>query len=189
MAIDVAAVAAYTKNRLAVDDPETQRILDRATSVVEDFCEWHVKPIKANHVITLDGPGGRKLPLPTQKVDQLHSVVEDGIALNVAELVRSQTKPVLLEKKSGACWSTNPSSIVVTMTHGYAEDEAMAYDMAVLDACDRFSQMVGTVNVNGLKRYDVDDIKREWFDPRSSEIHSVVINERLLRPYRLIEAL
>jgi len=49
--------------------------------------------------------------------------------------------------------------------------------------------MVGTGQVNGLKRYDVDDIKREWFDPSKSggEIQKSTINERLVEQFRLLE--
>jgi hypothetical protein len=180
--LTAADVELYTKGRLlssGSDGVETTRILNRALAAARRYCEWHVTPVKAIHVVTLDGPCGRVLMLPTLRLapNGLTSVVEDGVTLNLADIRVSAGGPVRLRKKSRARWSSNYSSIVVTMTHGYLEADAEDWRMAVLDAVDRFSQNVGT---RGLKRYIVDDVERDWFDQPE------VFNERLMEPYRIL---
>lgn len=169
---------AYTRGRLPAAEPETQKILDRSLAAARRYCEWPVTPPIANDVVTLDGLGGRVLALPTLKLSALHSVVEEGTSLDVSAIYKSAAGVVRLRKASGACWSRRYSGIVVTMTHGYDETKAEDFRLAVLDACDRFSAEVGT---GGLKRYDVDDVEREWFDRPE-----IAFNTRLLEPFRLI---
>lgn len=131
----VAAVEQYTKGRLAGDAPETARLLAAGLSTARRFCGWHVTPVREDDVVTLDGPGGRLLTLPTLALVELTSVVEDGAALDLADL-RTSTRG-LVTKKSGGLWSQHYGSIVVTMTHGY--DDAPAFDAAVLSLIDRMS--------------------------------------------------
>jgi hypothetical protein len=177
----------YTNGRLPANEVETNRILQRALRALRSYCEWHVTPVKTGDVVTLDGSGQRMLMLPTQKLVTLTSVVEDGVALNVADLRASQTKPVVLRKKwttgnigwaaSQTRWSCDYSSIVVTMTHGFTEAEAEDWRLAVLDACDRFALQVG---VAGLKRYKVRDVERDWYENASE-----IFNTHLVEPFRL----
>lgn len=177
--LTAADVELYTNGRLLAGDPETVRTLRRALAAARRFCEWPVTPPTAR-VVTLDGPGGRILLLPTLKVATLTSVVEDGVSLNLADLEPpSAAGPVRLRKKSHRRWSCKYASIVVTMTDGYPEIEAEDFRGAVLDACDNYARQVGT---GGLKRYKVDDVEREWFDRPAKEI----FNTRMLEPYRLV---
>src|SRR5690348_16817007 len=127
----------YTKGRLPVDDVETNRILQRALRAARRYCEWHVTPVKMGDVVTLDGPGHRLLMLPTMKLITLNSVMEDGAALDVSKLKVSAGGPVRVRKDGWCRWSHEYSSIIVNMDHGYTEDEADDWRLAVLDACDR----------------------------------------------------
>jgi hypothetical protein len=74
-------------------------------------------------------------------------------------------------------WSSGYSAITVNMTHGYDEVDAADWRLAVLDACERFSEL----DTVGMQRYDVDDVKRYWFESREA------FNTRLLEPFRLLE--
>jgi len=66
----------------------------------------------------------------------------------------------------------------VTVTHGYAEDEAADWRGAVLAACDLAAQ-----NAVGQKmqEYTVDDVTRKWFlTPQFA------FNTAILDPYKLM---
>ncbi|SIN10111.1 MULTISPECIES: hypothetical protein [Mycobacteroides] len=134
--LDTAALAEYTKGRLVADDSETERNLAAGLAVVQRWCGWHVAPVKEEHEVELDGPGGSLLRLPTLRVVELISVVEDGVTLNLGSLEWSKTG--LVRKKSGAPWSSKLGAITVTMDHGFAE--AADFESAVLSYVDRTSQ-------------------------------------------------
>lgn len=134
--LDAAALAEYTKGRLAEDDSETERNLAAGLAAVERWCGWHVTPVKEGHEVELDGPGGSLLRLPTLRVVELVSVVEDGVTLNLGSLEWSKTG--LVRKKSGAAWSSKLGAITVKMNHGFAE--AADFESAVLSYVDRTSQ-------------------------------------------------
>lgn len=127
-------------------EPTAQEV---ARSAARRFCRWHVTPVRENQVVTLDGPGSRLLVLPTLRLVELTSVIENGVSLDVAtELDVSPTG--LVRKLSGAYWSGRYGSIVVTMTHGFpaevdpeAEDDgdvnAADFNAAVTSIADRFA--------------------------------------------------
>jgi len=176
--LTAADVELYTKGRLSASDPETTRLLNRALAGARRYCEWPVTP-PASRVVTLDGPGGWVLMLPTLRLVTLTSVVEEGITLSLVNDLDppSAAGPIRLRKKTHKRWSCKYSSIVVTMTDGYPEAEADDWRVAVLDAVDRYDTYIG---LHGLKRYTVDDVERDWFE------NPEVFNERLMDPYRLL---
>jgi hypothetical protein len=186
-------VELYTRGRLPASDVETTRILNRALAAARRFCEWHVTPIRTNHIVTLDGPGNRVLMLPTLKLQVLNSVTEyqavtnTQLALDLTTIAISAGGPVRLRKKMivgnsptlglwGLRWTHQYSGIVVNMDHGYLEADAQDFRTAVLDACDRFSLEVGRGNI---QRFHVDDVMIMWFERHDA------LNWRLLEPYRL----
>ncbi|MGH3954522.1 MAG: hypothetical protein ACRDTI_10850 [Mycobacterium sp.] len=134
--LDTAALAKYTKGRLAANDSETERNLAAGLAVVRRWCGWHVAPVEEGHEVEVDGPGGSLLRLPTLRLAELVSVVEDGVTLSLGDLEWSKTG--LVRKKSGAPWSSKLGAITVTMDHGFSE--AGAFEAAVLSFIDRTSQ-------------------------------------------------
>lgn len=135
--LDVDALADYTKGRLDAGDEETQRILDRSLTEVRRWCGWHVTPTLAV-TVTVDGPGGQLLRLPTLQVVELNTVTDDGVQVDPADLEWSRIG--LVCKKNGANWSHRLSGITVSMTHGF--DEALDFEAAVLSVADRRSQVL-----------------------------------------------
>jgi len=135
MTLNAAAVEDYTSGRLDAEDPATQVWLDRGLAIARRWCGWPVTPAVTDDEVTLDGPGSRLLVLPTFKLVELTAVAEDGTAVDVDELLWSARG--LVRKASGAPWSADYGSIVVTMTHGFAE--APDFDVAVLSVIDRMS--------------------------------------------------
>lgn len=112
--------------------PTTQ---DVARSVARRFCGWHVTPVHTAEVVTLDGPGSPLLVLPTLRLVEVVEVVENGVPVNVADLHWSTRG--LVRKKSGALWSRNYGAIVVKMTHGFEENDALDFNAAVLSYAER----------------------------------------------------
>ena len=133
MALTAAAVATYTGGRL--DEAAAQVWLPRGLARVRRWCGWSVTPVVTGDVVTLDGPGSRLLVLPTLKLGALTAVTEDGTTVDVGDLQWSARG--LVRKSSGASWSADYGSIVVTMTHGF--DAAPDFDVAVLSVIDRMS--------------------------------------------------
>lgn len=94
---------------------------DAARSAARRFCGWHVTPIREGDEVTLDGPGSPLLVLPTLRLIELTAVVENGVALDVDTDLFVSARG-LVRKRSGAFWSRDFGSIVVTMTHGFPDD-------------------------------------------------------------------
>lgn len=152
-------VEQYTKGRLVAGDDETERLLAERLAAARRYCGWHVTPVRADDQLTLDGPGGRLLRLPTMQLGELVEVTENGVALDVADLYVSPLG--MVTKKSGACWANNLGAIVVKMTHGY--DTAPDFDAAVLSAIDRasFAPLGGRPRVVGPFQYESDGTDSE----------------------------
>lgn len=151
-----AAVQQYTGGRLSEDAPETERLLGSAVAAARRWCGWHVSPMLVGHVVKLDGRGGRMLRLPTLQLVNLTSVVEDGVTLDVSSLYVSSLG--MVEKKSGAPWSTRFGAITVTMDHGF--DDAPDFDSAVLSLVNRESLAPagGRPSAVGPFKWDLDPI-------------------------------
>jgi hypothetical protein len=148
---------------------------DAALAAARRYCGWVVTPPETVTVI-VDGPGGQVLSLPTLHLSEVVSVVEDGAALDVANL-RVITGRGELVKKSG-CWARGLGVIQVKFTHGF--DEAPDFDAAVEQAAQALST-AATRSDSSLKRKKIDDVEYEWFESASS-----FLNQSLLSPYRIL---
>lgn len=172
-------LAAYTQNRLDVSDPNTANVLTRALSFVRSHCGWPVSPVMTNDVVTLDGPGqwggwgvgmgslyggsyyggtgtlhrtrvgSSTLFLPTKRLQNIVSIVEDGVTLDLTTLQWSKAGFVV--KQNHQPWTSNfagsspggSTGITVTMTHGWSEAEAADWRATVLAVADRMSMVKG----------------------------------------------
>lgn len=86
---------------------------DAACRAVRDYCGWHVAP-SVSHTLTLDGPGGTLLVLPSLRVTDVAEVTNDGTALTDPEW--SEAGMV----RTGR-WTQRFRGVTVTLTHGYDE--------------------------------------------------------------------
>lgn len=80
-----------------------------ACAAVRSYCRWHVAP-SVTETVTLDGPGGSILLLPTLHLTDL-TITNDGTAVTDPEwseagMVRGS-------------WTSRFRGITATMTHGY----------------------------------------------------------------------
>jgi hypothetical protein len=83
-----------------------------ACEAVRGYCGWHIAPSVVEK-ITVDGPGGSLLLLPTLRLTDLTEVTSDG-------------RPVTAPEWSEAgmvrgSWSSRFRGITATITHGYDE--------------------------------------------------------------------
>ena len=147
-----------------------------ALAAAQRYCGWIVTP-PATVTVTLDGPGGRVLSLPSLYVTDVSSVVEDGVDLDVSDLLVSPTG--LVRKKSGACWSSDLAAIEVTMTHGF--DSAPDFDAAVEQAA---AAMLSRADMHpALTSHRVDDVEDQW---SATLLQAGALSTSLLAPYRIL---
>lgn len=83
-----------------------------ASAAVRAYCGWHIAP-SIMQTVTVDGPGGKLLMLPTLRLTDLTDVMNSGQAVSDPEwseagMVRGS-------------WTTKWRGITLTMTHGYDE--------------------------------------------------------------------
>lgn len=131
-----ADVERYTSGRLDKDELETLRLLSAGLTAARRFCGWHVSPILVEDDVTIDGPDSALLVLPTLRLVELTSLVEDGITLDVDADLRVSRRG-LVNKRSGGRWSRHFGAITVSMEHGF--DAADDFNAAVLSFVDRSS--------------------------------------------------
>lgn len=166
-------VEEYTGGRLDRDDSETARMLRLGLSAARRRCRWHVYPMRVDEIVTLDGPAGRLLRLPTMRLVELTELTEDGTPVPLSDI--DVSKRGMVEKRSGAFWTRRFSGIVAKMTHGYGEDDIPEdFNSAVLSIIDRasFAPAGGRARVIGPFQYDIEkaaggwtEQERAWLDP------------------------
>jgi hypothetical protein len=188
-------VEQYTGGLLAANNSETQRMLDTALSVARRDVRWFVSPIVVGDVVTLNGTGCNRLRLPTKQVIQLDSITNDGVTLDpVNDVTLDCETPNLLYINTGV-WSRNVNGVVVTMDHGYPENQAAATAIAgykgsvAADWRQAILALVANISqINAAGRADselaskqVDDVIYQWGDvPGMASIEPVLAKYRLL---------
>lgn len=174
--LTAASVERYTSGRLTADATETKRLLSAGLTAARRFCGWHVTGVLDDDEVTLDGPGSPLLVLPTLRLVELTSVVENGVELDVSTELHVSARG-LVRKRSGAYWSGDYGSVVVTMTHGF--EDADDFNAAVLSFVDRSSLTAtgGRAKVVGPFQYDAETMA-------AGSAFSVV-ERSLLEQYRL----
>lgn len=76
-------------------------------------CGWHIAPV-VTETLTLDGPSGPVLVLPTLRLVDLVSITNDGAAVTDPEWSRSGMVRAY-------CWTWKLRGIVAEITHGFED--------------------------------------------------------------------
>lgn len=108
--------------------PAPPSLADQAVAFVQTYCGWHVAP-ELDETLTLDGPGSWALILPTLHVASIASITEVGTLLvdeadytwSEAGIVRRRSWGWDSEVWVPGWWSSDYRSIVVELTHGFAD--------------------------------------------------------------------
>lgn len=151
-----ADLSAFTNGRLP-DDDATDQLVVAALAAARRYCGWCVTPVETV-TVTVDGPGGRVLSLPTRNLLQVHAVTENGVDLDVETLFVSQVKGTVT-KRCGM-WTSRDGGISVDMEHGY--EEAPDFDRAVLTLADAMSKT--SQRDTDMVRKKVGEVEYQWSD-------------------------
>lgn len=183
--LTVADVETFTRGRLSATDTVVQDILDAALVRARNYVGWPVSPVTEDDVITRDGPGDRRLFLPTKKIISVASIVENGTTVAPSGYVPS-AETSMVYRKNG-CWTCEYAGIVVTYTHGFTEDEAADWRRAILLMVDRMSreQQSGARSDDDLVVKKVDDVQYQWVDWGASADRAITSVEAMLEKYCL----
>lgn len=121
--------------------------LKAAHGAVRRFCGWHVAPI-IEQTLALDGSGGRDMILPSLRVVELVSVLNDGVDVT-ADVDKSRAG--MLRLQSG-CWTRRFGRVSVTLRHGYDLEEVPEVAALIAGVAKRGPQAGGVISsqsVNG----------------------------------------
>lgn len=88
-----------------------------ALLAVRRYCGWHVAPVLTEDM-TLDGPGGRALLIPSGQLLGVESLEEDGQVVDLESLEVSKAGVI---RRSGGPWTNRLGGIKLTVKHGYDE--------------------------------------------------------------------
>lgn len=152
----------YTKGRLkGGTDEDTQDLLNAALAAARRYCGWSVSPVQTGVRLTVDGPGGRVLSLPTLNLIAVTAISENGVPWDTTKIDVSQHEGTV-EKFPHGLWTGRKGGISVTMTHGYTEIEAADWRRAVLRLADLMDRDDKNRDSGDLVRKRIDDVEYQW---------------------------
>jgi hypothetical protein len=125
-----AELSAWTGGKISAGDPRAQPLLDAASAAIRRHCGWHITPVATEVTLTLDGPGGFLLVLPTLQLVGVRSIVEAGTALADDDFEWSANGEV---RRLRGHWSSRYRSIVAVVDHGF--ESAPELKQVVLQVC------------------------------------------------------
>lgn len=108
---------------VALDTSEDDRLV-QAEALVRSWCGWHIAPSRTED-LTVDGPGGFSVVLPTLYLTDVTQVTEDGDVVDDSFYYWSQAGFLRCvgDSVSGHLWrwTDHPRGLVVSVVHGYPE--------------------------------------------------------------------
>lgn len=137
-----------------------------ACAAVRAYCRWHVAPA-VTEALTLDGPGGDLMFLPTLRLTDLTSITNDGDVVSSPEWSTSGMV------RGAGCWTSKFRGVVAEVTHGY--DECPAEVLTVV------AEMVASAGRSGVSSVTNHDHQVQ-FDASMLDRRQ----RSLLDPYRLV---
>lgn len=137
-----------------------------ACSAVRGHCGWHVAP-PVTETLTLDGPGGDVLHLPSQRVTAVASVISDGTAVANPEWSADG-----MVRTSGR-WSRKFRGVAVDLTHGYDEcpEEVLTVLRGMVAADGRGGVQSVTSGAHQVR-----------YDPALSDSHRAILDRYRIEP-------
>lgn len=163
--------------------------VEAAEAAVRFYCGWHVAPVETT-TVTLDGPGSRVLILPTLKLVEVTSIVEDEVEVDLdfvkwsvdGRVRKTRWSPLdeaWFGPRWGPYWWTGEfQGITATFRHGFSD--APDFDKAVTMVAESIAAS-GLRDDQSMTMKQVDDVRYQW---RDSGVESIV-GTHLLAPYRL----
>ncbi|MFD4438990.1 hypothetical protein ACFWPK_04330 [Nocardia sp. NPDC058519] len=131
-------------------DGDVDQALEVATSLIRKHCGWHIAP-SITATVTVDPTHHPILMLPTTHLTAVATVTELGELVPAEDYDWSELGH--LTRLCGR-WGWRPRSVMVTMTHGYAEVPPEVMSVA-LGIATRMETPAGTVRAQGAGVYNV----------------------------------
>lgn len=121
-----------------------------AEAIVRDYCGWHISP-NMTETLTLDGPGGTVLTLPSLHVSDISQITNAGTALDASDYDWSTAG--IVELRCGR-FTSRLRAVSATLTHGYpqmpAGIQAVIDHLATQDLAGQVVR-VGQVQVSAVR--------------------------------------
>lgn len=121
--------------------------LAAAHGSVRGYCRWHVAPV-ITETLVLDGHGGKNLLIPSQRVEAITEVLNDGV--DVTDQVKFSRRSGVLSLGRG--WSHELAGIEVTLRHGYPSEDVPELAALILNVAKRAGSgqsLIASQSVNG----------------------------------------
>lgn len=172
----------FTKGQVESEDPRVADALAAVTSSIRGEAGWHVGPVVTDHNLTLDGPGGRKLSLPTGKLVALKSITHLGKALDPDGDNLDWSELGLVELRDGSRWTDRYRKIQVVIDHGYSDLSDLKF--LTLSLVSR-----GLASPMGATREQAGSMSIQWATPQSGVAGGLVPLQyelAIMSRYRLV---
>lgn len=173
---------AFTKGQVDSTDERVQDAIKAVTLSIRREAGWHIGPVVTDHTLTLDGPGGTKLNLPTMKLLDLKSITELGTALVLDDDSHDWSELGLVEKRNGTRWTNRYRKIVAVMDHGFEDISDLKFLTLSLTAR-------GLSSPFGATREQAGSMSIQWATPQSGVAGGIVptsVEMSIVDKYRLV---
>lgn len=173
---------AFTKGQVDSADERVLGAIKAVTLSIRREAGWHVGPVVTDHTLTLDGPGGKKLNLPTAKLLALKSVTHVGQVLDPNGEDLDWSELGLVELRNGSRWTDRYRKIQVVMDHGYEDYSDLKF--LALSLASR-----GLSSPFGATREQAGSMSIQWATPQSGVAGGIVptsVELSIVDKYRLV---
>lgn len=129
-------MVAWSRGTIDPADATAALMLDASSSLIRRYCGWHIYPSVA-FALTMDGPGGTVLQLPSKHVTDVSSVTEAGVVTDTSvyrwsELGEIERSTEFWQNgRWNSIWARGYRTIVATFTSGYDDPPPELSTMAM----------------------------------------------------------
>lgn len=172
----------FTKGQVDSLDPRVADAIKAVTLSIRREAGWHIGPEVEAHSLTLDGPGGKVLHLPTLKLLNLVSVTQLGTALDLTNDTHDWSELGLVEKRDGTTWTDRYRKIQVVMDHGFKDVSDLKF--LTLSLASR-----GLSSPFGATREQAGSMSIQWATPQAGVAGGIVptqVEMTIIDKYRLV---
>lgn len=121
-------LADYSRGTITATDPRVGPLLDAVSRTIRRLCGWHIAPV-IEETLTLDGPGGHLLELPTMRLLGVISLTErrptpyrpgtTAWQWDADALADLEWSPLGTIRRRSGVWTDMYRGIEVRVRHGY----------------------------------------------------------------------
>lgn len=133
-------VTDFSGGMVSATDPRLADAVAGVSARIRRYCGWHITPSMSDEV-TLDGPGGPELDLPSLYVMDVASVTDEGVLLDPTLYTWSQLGQVRLHH---AHFTHHYQGVTVAFTHGY-DDAPELTEVVTAAICRMLASPSGAV--------------------------------------------